>query len=75
MAKIIKMDRDIDLGVAAYMNNMLLVGDPSASGISTIYANKYIKETQPSDLSFIQLHRSVFRKFCQPDQQCYNSRS
>jgi hypothetical protein len=44
MAKVMKMDRDIDLAIAPYLNNMLLVGDPSSSGISTIYSNKYVKE-------------------------------
>jgi hypothetical protein len=33
-----------DADAAAWLNRMLLIGDPSSSGISTVYSNRYIKE-------------------------------
>lgn len=43
-AKIYLYERDINLNTAQWLNRMLLVGDWSPSGISTMYTNKYIKE-------------------------------
>ena len=43
-AKIYLYERDINLNTAQWLNRMLLVGDWSPSGISTMYTSKYIKE-------------------------------
>lgn len=43
--KIYLYERDINIGTAAWLNRMLLVGDWTPSGISTIYISKYIKES------------------------------
>jgi hypothetical protein len=43
-AKTYIYERDINLATAQWLNRMLLVGDWSPSGISTVYTSKYIKE-------------------------------
>ncbi|MGI6198215.1 MAG: C25 family cysteine peptidase, partial [Candidatus Cloacimonadaceae bacterium] len=43
-AKIYLYERDLNISTADWLNRMLLVGDPSSSGISCIYISKYIKE-------------------------------
>jgi len=42
--KIYLYERDINLDTADWLNRLLLVGDTSPSGISTMYINKYVKE-------------------------------
>lgn len=44
--KIYAVEKNINLngGSAAWLNRILLVGDPSSSGISTQYINRFIKE-------------------------------
>jgi len=44
LSKIYLYERDINLNLAQWLNRMLLVGDWSPSGISTMYISKYIKE-------------------------------
>ncbi|MDZ4181721.1 MAG: C25 family cysteine peptidase, partial [Candidatus Cloacimonadaceae bacterium] len=44
MAKLTSLERNINLDTAAWLNRMLLVGDTSSSGISTVYTNHYIRE-------------------------------
>jgi len=46
LEKVYRYERDIynDAGSAAWVNRILLVGDPSSSGISCIYNSKYVKE-------------------------------
>lgn len=43
-AKIYLYERDLNIASADWLNRMLLVGDWSPSGISTVYISKYIKE-------------------------------
>ena len=43
-AKIYLYERDLNINTADWLNRMLLVGDWSPSGISTVYISKYIKE-------------------------------
>ncbi|NLN85887.1 MAG: T9SS type A sorting domain-containing protein [Candidatus Cloacimonetes bacterium] len=43
-SKIYLYERDINLSTAQWLDRMLLVGDTSPSGISTMYISKYIKE-------------------------------
>ncbi|MBW6514258.1 MAG: T9SS type A sorting domain-containing protein [Candidatus Syntrophosphaera sp.] len=43
-AKIYLYEKDINLATADWLDRMLLVGDNSPSGISTMYISKYIKE-------------------------------
>lgn len=45
-SKIYAYEKNInnDATAAAWLNRMVLIGDPSSSGISTRYVNKYIKE-------------------------------
>ena len=45
MNKIYVYERDIDLATADWLNRGLLVGDWDPSGISTVYINKYLKES------------------------------
>lgn len=59
LAKIYRYERDIvvDDIAAAWLNRILLIGDPSSSGISCVYASKYIKElaeTVNPDYEFIE---------------------
>lgn len=44
--KIYTVEKNINTtgDAAAWLNRMLLVGDPSSSGISTVYSNRYIHE-------------------------------
>ncbi|MDP3114242.1 MAG: C25 family cysteine peptidase [Candidatus Cloacimonadaceae bacterium] len=44
LAKTYLYERDINVSTAAWLERMLLVGDWSPSGISTMYISKYIKE-------------------------------
>jgi hypothetical protein len=44
VAKIMVMEKDINVATATWLNKMLLVGDSGNSGISTIYTNQYIHE-------------------------------
>jgi hypothetical protein len=44
LAKIYAVERDIDVPNAQWLNRMLLVGDSSSSGVSTIFTNQYIHE-------------------------------
>ncbi|MDZ4182385.1 MAG: C25 family cysteine peptidase, partial [Candidatus Cloacimonadaceae bacterium] len=44
LAKTYLYERDINIANAAWLERMLLVGDWSPSGISTMYISKYIKE-------------------------------
>ena len=44
MAKINILERDINPNMGAWLDRMLLVGDSSTSGISTIYTNEYIHD-------------------------------
>ena len=46
LEKVYRYERDIyvDGVAAAWLNRILLIGDPSSSGISCIYNSKYIKE-------------------------------
>jgi hypothetical protein len=46
-----------DPAMAEWLNRMLLIGDPSTSGISCVYTNKYVKELAQNvnpDYSFIE---------------------
>lgn len=43
-SKIYLYERDINLNTASWLNRMMLSGDNSPSGISTMYIQKYIKE-------------------------------
>jgi len=51
-SKLFYYERDIVPSTATWLNKMLLVGDTSSSGISTIYTNRYIRDlssaTNPS---------------------------
>ena len=44
MAKVSSLERDVNISTASWLNSMLLVGDSSSSGISTIYTNRYIHD-------------------------------
>lgn len=44
MGKVRSLEQNINLDLAGWLNRMLLVGDPSTSGISTIYTNEYIHD-------------------------------
>ncbi len=56
-------ERDLDIASASWLNRLLLVGDTSSSGISTIYTNKFIKEIaaihNPS-YSFLETYAAPF---------------
>ncbi|MBM4399410.1 MAG: gingipain R, partial [Candidatus Cloacimonetes bacterium] len=44
LSKVYFYEKNINVNNAQWLNKMLLVGDTSPSGQSTVYANKYIKE-------------------------------
>jgi len=44
VAKLMMMEKDIDVANAAWLNRMVLVGDTASSGISTVYTNQYISD-------------------------------
>lgn len=44
MAKIASLEQNIDLSAATWLDKMVLVGDTSSSGISTVYTNEYIHD-------------------------------
>lgn len=46
LAKVYAYEKNINNApdAAAWLNRILLIGDPSSSGISTVYSNKYIHE-------------------------------
>lgn len=57
MEKIYRYERDIVINSADWVNRILLIGDPSTSGISCVYTSKYIKELAQKvnpDYSFIE---------------------
>jgi hypothetical protein len=64
-AKIYAVEKNINVSgnAGAWLNKMLLIGDTSQSGISTIYVNKFIKEmavrTNP-DYTFLENYASGF---------------
>ncbi len=56
-------ERDLDISTASWLNKLLLVGDPSNSGASTIYTNKFIKEISTIHnpaLSYLEYYTSPF---------------
>jgi len=60
-AKIYLYERDLNINTADWLNRMLLVGDWSPSGISTVYISKYIKERAlfiNPDYTFTELYGS-----------------
>jgi len=63
LQKIYRYERDIfnDPTAAEWVNRILLVGDPSTSGVSCVYNSKYIKELAESvnpDYSFFEHYAS-----------------
>lgn len=63
--KIYAVEKNINLSgnSAAWLNRMLLVGDPTSSGISTQYINKFIKEMallKNPQYTFIEQYSSGF---------------
>lgn len=44
IAKVMSLEKNIDLSTATWLNRMVLVGDTASSGISTIYTNQYISD-------------------------------
>ncbi|MCK9609622.1 MAG: C25 family cysteine peptidase [Candidatus Cloacimonas sp.] len=66
--KIYAVEKNINVSgnAGAWLNKMLLIGDTSSSGISTIYINKFIKEiakrTNP-DYTFLENYSSGFASY------------
>ena len=66
--KIYAVEKNINVSgnAGAWLNKMLLIGDTSSSGISTIYINKFIKEiakrTNP-DYTFLENYSSGFAAY------------
>lgn len=61
LAKGYLYERDINIATAQWLNRMLLVGDWSPSGISTVYLSKYIRERAlyiNPDYTFTELYGS-----------------
>ncbi|MDZ4121444.1 MAG: C25 family cysteine peptidase, partial [Candidatus Cloacimonadaceae bacterium] len=64
-SKIYAVEKNINNtpAVAAWLDRILLIGDPSSSGISTIYTNKFIKERARQvhpGYSFVENYSSGF---------------
>ena len=59
MAKIESLEKNLNLNTASWLDRMVLVGDSSASGISTVYTNEFIhdasQEVNP-DYSYTELY-------------------
>jgi len=66
--KIYAVEKNVNVSgnAGAWLNKMLLIGDTSSSGISTIYINKFIKEiakrTNP-DYTFLENYSSGFATY------------
>lgn len=63
VAKVMAVDKNINTSQPAWLNTMLLVGDQSSSGISTVYTNKYIKELSFAvnpNYSYTEVYSSPF---------------
>lgn len=65
LSKIYRYERNINIDpvAASWLNRILLIGDPSTSGISCVYASKYIKElaqTVNPEYSFIENYTGGF---------------
>ncbi|HNQ38989.1 MAG TPA: C25 family cysteine peptidase [Candidatus Cloacimonas sp.] len=66
--KIYAVEKNVNVSgnAGAWLNKMLLIGDTSSSGISTIYINKFIKEiakrTNP-DYTFLENYSSGFAAY------------
>lgn len=63
LQKIYLYERDINIATADWLNYMMLAGDTSPSGISTMYINKYIKEMaleNNPDYSFTEIYNPDF---------------
>lgn len=66
--KIYAVEKNVNVSgnAGAWLNKMLLIGDTSSSGISTIYINKFIKEmakrTNP-DYTFLENYSSGFASY------------
>jgi len=61
VAKIMFIEKDINVATATWLNKMLLVGDSGNSGISTIYTNQYIHEVSHvinPDYTYTELYGS-----------------
>ena len=63
--KIYTYEKNINISAdaASWLNRMLLIGDPSSSGISVIYSNKYIKEMSSKihpDYTYIENYTSSY---------------
>ena len=59
LAKIYAYEKNINVNTAQWLNRMLLVGDTSPSGQSTVYTNKYIKDVglhYNPDYTFTELY-------------------
>lgn len=66
LEKIYSYERDINLETANWLNHMLLVGDNSPSGISTMYGSKYVKEMAIEvnpDNTFTEMYGPDFSSF------------
>ncbi|MDD4308782.1 MAG: C25 family cysteine peptidase [Candidatus Cloacimonetes bacterium] len=65
LSKIYAYEKNINISgtSASWLNRMLLIGDPSSSGVSTKYVNMFIKEmakTYNPDYSFIENYEGGF---------------
>jgi len=65
LAKIYAVEKNINLsaGQTAWLNKMLIVGDPSSSGVSTIYNAKFIKEISKAvnpDYTYTEVYSNPF---------------
>ncbi len=61
MGKIRSLEKNVDLGTAAWLDRMVLVGDTASSGISTIYTNEYIHDHSLAvnpDYTYTELYTS-----------------
>ncbi|MDD4309393.1 MAG: C25 family cysteine peptidase [Candidatus Cloacimonetes bacterium] len=61
LARTYLYEKSMNINTASWLNKMLLVGDWSPSGMSTVYINKYIKESSLDvnpDYTFTELYSS-----------------
>ncbi len=59
LAKIIALEKNIGQHPTDWLNRMVLVGDTSSSGISTIYTNRYIRDISKKLILLILILRSM----------------
>jgi len=63
VAKVMSLEKNVSLTDTTWIDKMLLVGDQSSSGISTVYTNQYIKNVSSEihpDYNYTEIYAAPF---------------